>query len=256
MNYTANKFELIGAGLLEAEVPGWASPQGPRLGITRDRRGREVFTLQRPPGCRVEVIDLRPNDRHLLLLTRMGAEKARFLCGHDERHYFVAAVPEPVSTVEQAKEALKPPEARRARLRRRERGRRRTPAYQRQGEWFFLPAPGFDPAGTPVHRDEPISRGGGRPHVCEELCRTGGETVYVHRLHAPGGLAEEEYRQRVRANPQLRRGWSPMRRDATVYVRGKVTHPDHATIRLPGWHRLLPNTESRAPGARQVAFLD
>lgn len=250
MSLVAEKFDRIGAPLVEV---GDARVESPRIDVRRDRRGREVFALARPRGCAVEVLDLRPEDRHLLLLTRQGGEKARFLCGHDERHYFVAAVPEAVSTVERAKEALQPPEAR-APLPRKERNRRRTSAYARQGEWFFVPDPSFEPLGIPIHRREPIRRGNGSPHVCEELCRTGGETVYRHFVYAPDGLTEPEYR-RVSARTG-HRGWTPMRRNATVHVRGTVSHPDHATVRLRGWHRVLPNTESRAPGRRFVAFLD
>ena len=33
------------------------------------------------------------NDRHLLLLVKTPVAKDRFLCGHDEREWFVAAVP-------------------------------------------------------------------------------------------------------------------------------------------------------------------
>jgi hypothetical protein len=44
-----------------------------------------------------------------------------------------------------------------------------------------------------------------------------------------------------------------MARNPVVYVRGKLSHPDHATIRLDGWHRVLMNTES---GSSSVAFLD
>jgi hypothetical protein len=47
-----------------------------------------------------------------------------------------------------------------------------------------------------------------------------------------------------------------MRRDALAYVRGRVWHPDHKTIVLNGWHRVLMNTEYQAPGAPAVVFLD
>jgi hypothetical protein len=42
-------------------------------------------------------------------MLREGSEKHKLLCGHDERHWFIAAVPEsaPVGTVRSAKEALK-----------------------------------------------------------------------------------------------------------------------------------------------------
>ena len=47
-----------------------------------------------------------------------------------------------------------------------------------------------------------------------------------------------------------------MYRDANVYARGRVRHPDHKTIFLNGWHRVLMNTENEAPGMRKVVFLD
>jgi len=45
-----------------------------------------------------------------------------------------------------------------------------------------------------------------------------------------------------------------MQRDAVAHVRGRVWHPDHKTIVLDGWHRVLMNTENLAPGARAVVF--
>jgi hypothetical protein len=57
----------------------------------------EFFDVRFTGGGRpveLEVVDVDRNDRHLLLLVRDGEEKSKFLCGHDERHWFVAAVPE------------------------------------------------------------------------------------------------------------------------------------------------------------------
>jgi hypothetical protein len=45
-------------------------------------------------------------------------------------------------------------------------------------------------------------------------------------------------------------------RDPEVYAKGAVRHPDHATIRLVGWHRVLMNTEQGARAMRHVAFID
>jgi hypothetical protein len=45
-------------------------------------------------------------------------------------------------------------------------------------------------------------------------------------------------------------------RDPELYARGSVHHPDHATIELHGWHRVLMNTEQGARAMRHVAFLD
>jgi len=41
-----------------------------------------------------------------------------------------------------------------------------------------------------------------------------------------------------------------------VVLRPGVRHPDHATIRLAGWHRVLMNTEQGARALRHVAFID
>ena len=57
-------------------------------------RGRGTFVLGFPGGypVGVEVVDVRR--QHLLLLVRDVDVKSKFLCGHDERDWFVAAVPE------------------------------------------------------------------------------------------------------------------------------------------------------------------
>ena len=47
-----------------------------------------------------------------------------------------------------------------------------------------------------------------------------------------------------------------MKRDAAVYVRGEVRHPDHKTVYLEGWHRVFMNTENRSMAMRFLAFLD
>jgi len=84
---------------------------------------------------------LRPNMRHLLLLARRDrGQKEKYLCGHDERHWFVCAVPDSrgVASVAAALEALQPPEVRaavgRALRRPKERMRRHNRAFIRQGE--------------------------------------------------------------------------------------------------------------------------
>ena len=83
------------------------------LDVVQDRYG-ELFDVRIMPMAqpRIEVLQTVPNQRHLLLLTQAddAAEKNKFLCGHDERHWFVAAVPgRSVATVRSAMEALKPP---------------------------------------------------------------------------------------------------------------------------------------------------
>jgi hypothetical protein len=47
-----------------------------------------------------------------------------------------------------------------------------------------------------------------------------------------------------------------MVRDPELYASGSVSHPDHATVVLRGWHRVLVNTEQQAQAMRHLAFID
>jgi hypothetical protein len=261
------KFARIGARVKVADRPSRRSRATPgilSLDVQADRYG-EFFEVVSPGGTypEVAVLDVRPADRHLLLMVREGGEKHKYLCGHDERHWFVAAVPEtaPVGTVRQAKEALKPAEVQTAQshlgLRAEVRNRRKNAAYRRQGEWFFLPAPGFVVDESLLLRNEPLRRGnGGKPHWVELCYRTGGETVYVCSRH-PNGVIVPRYQHILVSNPKAKGwNWQAMRRNPGVYVRGSVRHADHKTIVLHGWHRVLMNTEGQSRALRNVAFLD
>jgi hypothetical protein len=265
------KFEKLGA---RAKIgPLVRNPRRPAAGpvvidIGHDRHG-EFFDIQAADDADVEVLDVQPRDRHLLLMVRRPNQrpglpdiKDKLLCGHDERHWFVAGVPEkaPVSSVVTAKEALKPDLVRSReqgkRGKRSKRLRRKTDVFIRQGEWFFIPAPDVRVNEKLILPHEPIRRGGGKPHMCEQLYRDGGTTVYVCSRH-PNGLTGDEYRKLLKANPAAAKwGWRTMARNPVVYVRGKITHPDHATIRLDGWHRVEMNTENRSRAMASVAFLD
>jgi hypothetical protein len=257
-------FGRMGARVKVSEADGRFRRRRAGIDIRTDERG-EFFDIRLSPLEEVsyEVVDLRPEARHLLLLARRGGAKEKFLCGHDERHWFVCAVPGgQVSGVRSAMEALQPEEVRvrfARRVRRiRNRLRRRNEVFVRQGEWFFVPAPeGFRVDPGRVLRNEPLSRGAGsKPHVCEELTRTGGETVYVCSRR-PTGLTEREYRRLIESVPGATHwGWRVMRRGAEVYARGRVRHADHKTVTLAAWHRVLMNTEGEAPGAESVVFLD
>jgi hypothetical protein len=236
------------------------------LDVRRDKLG-EYFEIRTAPGGNQEIVvlNVQPREKHLLLLSRQFGEqgqflaKQKFLCGHDERHWFVAAIPEnePVSNVVSAKMALKPEEVRKREgllgISRKASFQRRNPAFIRQGEWFFVPtALKADP--LLVLKNEPLSRGnGGKPHWAEECYRSGGDTVYVSARY-PKGLTAEEYKK-LSASAR-NQGFNIMKRDAAVYVRGKMSHPDHETVTLGGWHRVLMNTENRSRAMRFLAFLD
>jgi len=246
----------------------WNSNRSVLIDIGTDRRG-EFFDIQATKSVELEVLDIQPRDRHLLLLSREPSTiravpelKNKFLCGHDERHWFVAGVPEaaPVSSVVTAKEALKPALVRELerglRGKRERRLGRKTATFMRQGEWFFIPNPELKVDCKLVLRDEPLRRGAGKPHHCELLYRSRGTTVYVN-FRYPSGLTEPERSALIRREPDAAKWpWQVLQRDPVTYVQGRVSHADHATIRLDGWHRVLMNTENQSRARESVAFLD
>lgn len=260
------KFERIGARLkiLQRPTRRMRTPGLLSLDIGTDRLG-EYFEITPQTGAfpEVEVIDVQPGDRHLLLLVREDQAKNKYLCGHDERHWFVAGIPEtaPVGTVRQAKQALQPKEVQLAVARKRvsgnARNRRKNAAFIRQGEWFFLPMENLVIDEALLLCNEPLRRGnGGKPHWVDFCYRTGGEVVYVCNRH-PNGVTESQYRTILSRNGQSKTwGWRTMRRNPGVFVRGRVRHSDHATITLHGWHQVLMNTENESSAMRNVAFLD
>lgn len=137
----------------------------------------------------------------------------------------------------------------------RDRNRRRNDAFIRQGEWFFVRAPELEPPKWLIIRDEPLIRGRGKPHLAEYLYRTGGTTVYINRQY-PNGLSEADYRQLILDRKASRSDFQVRRLNPEVYVKGRITHSDHKTVLLDGWHRVVPNTESRAASMRHLAFID
>jgi hypothetical protein len=100
-------FGLIGA---RVRVAAAGRPGAVAIDIRRDGRA-EYFELRLPRRASAAVLNRDKADRHLLLQVSVDGEKSRFLCGHDERHWFVAAIPEAASgvvNVRTAKHALQP----------------------------------------------------------------------------------------------------------------------------------------------------
>lgn len=258
------QFERMGGRAKVVRAKGRNVRSDVSIDIGRDAGG-EFFEIalgsQAEPDLR--VIDVRPDIRHLLLMTQQEDGKHKFLCGHDERHWFVAAVPEraTVSNVITAFDALKPRDVHirehQLKVKPKKRNRRKNDAFVRQGEWFFVPVPSWQKIDERwILRNEPINRGGGKPHMCEELVRQGGESVYVSRHH-PNGLTEQQYERLLSKKPKLKKlSWMRQIRNPGVFVRGKVRHADHKTILLDGWHQVIMNTETQSVAMRHVAFID
>ncbi len=264
MQLIERQFTRIGARAKIHPTPRRNGVEGISIDIGSDGVG-EFFDIKvaAPKLAETYVLDVQPSMRHLLLMANQADGKHKFLCGHDERHWFVAAVPEraAASTVRTAFDALKPVAVRalenRLRVKPRKRHRRRNEAFIRQGEWFFVPVPDRTYVSERlVLKNEPIARGGGKPHICEEVVRQGGLLVYVSSQH-PNGVTEMERVRLISRQPQLQHlHWVAQRRNPMVFVRGRVRHPDHKTIVLGGWHQVLMNTETESMAMRHVAFID
>jgi hypothetical protein len=94
-NLITTKFEKLGARAKIRPLR-WRSSDPVVIDIGHDRQG-EFFDIQADPDADVDVLDVQPRDRHLLLMIRRPNErphqpdiKDKLLCGHDERHWFVA----------------------------------------------------------------------------------------------------------------------------------------------------------------------
>jgi len=232
--------------------------QAPSIDIGHDNKGEHFLLRVDSPDqlANLQVLQVDPTDRHLLLMLRDGRDKSKFLCGHDERHWFVAAIPELASatTIRQAKESLQPDPVRRRsqKVRSKNRLKRKNEAFRRQGEWFFVPVD-FQPEGN-VHKNEPITRGRGKPHVVEYLIRDGGQAI----MDLGGGKTMSMAAWGRLSNEQRRKMTFAVQRQLVgrVFAKGAISHPDHATIHLDKWHEVVMNTEQQSRAMRNVAFMD
>lgn len=258
--YISRPFERLGARVRLTRL---AASRRVEVDIERDSRG-QVYSIRASRGVDLCVPDVRIDQRHLLLVCRVlgTTDRHKFLCGHDEREWFAAAVPEKrgVSSVRTAMDALKPDLVRQEIDRRGvgsdEFASRRTSAYLRQGEWFFIPQERITTPTGAVLRNEPLRRGRGKPHYAEFAFRSGGEMVYFNASY-PQGLTQQQYESLIRRKSkaaQMR--WSSGRRGMQVYVKGRIRHPDHATISLGCWHLVQMNTENQSVAMRHLTFID
>ena len=214
----------------------WPGAQNNRVavqGIDRDLRQLVLFVDE---PTRAFELRVRRSSASRELVVRRDAHPAfvwvqrttpgghrHLLCGMDEQHYFIAQLPERVTTVRDAHEALANPEASRQ-------AQRALGKAIRQGEWFFLPLTTAEAqavealarGGALVSRHVAVTDGAekfrrGRPHLVDELLRV--------REAAKGSVLV----------------------NGSVFVRGRVRHPDHRVAELLQWHRVFGNREASAP---------
>jgi hypothetical protein len=266
------KFQQIGSDVEFSDVGAFRGNIPIEVNV-KTNKGKEIFDIAtNSDDMDVSVLDIDQKDRHLLMLikrpvvNRIGKtmfwDKFKILCGHDERHYFSAGIPESsgVSTIMQAKEALLPEkflEIHKQKGKRKNRLKRKNEVAHRQGEWIFIKST-FEPSEDErIRMKEPISRGGGsKPHICEEVCNIGGITVWVNNRFAPNGVSAKQMEMLMKKHGLNSHDFNQRTTEGTVYARGYVRHSDHKTINLPGWHEVLMNRENESAASRISVFLD
>ena len=232
--------EAIERRFREAEVPLLLESSRSWFSVRVDRSGARERILLAPGDSEVTVLDADRDLRQLLILVRDQdsygrTSKAKYLCGQDERSLFAVSVgtrDNPLNSVREAHEALKPWDLRQQEPRRtrgvRRGQRRRPPRYLaprviRQGDWFFEPRPWMERNGWyDVRRNFRLGNAGGNPHVVEYLLGNPNEIFRTSR-------------------------WS-LWQSGLVFARGFVRHREHKPIHLRCWHRVLPNSASQAVG--------
>ena len=90
--------------------------------------------------------------------------------------------------------------------------------------------------------------------MIELAYRRGGQVVWVNHRH-PSGISDARYR-RLTEKDRRSGSWTRFVRDPELFAKGAIRHPDHATVVLHGWHRVVMNTEQNARAMQHVAFLD
>ena len=62
----------------------------------RRRGDGETYEILKTRNVELRVLDSMARHRHLLLAASLGSDEDRFLCGHDEQHWFVAGLREAI----------------------------------------------------------------------------------------------------------------------------------------------------------------
>jgi len=251
--------------------------------VKKDKKG-EYFDILITDKVDIDVLNIDADDRHLLLNAKLPNVDNKFakhdnikaLCGHDERHWFSSQVPPSAINVNAAKESLKPKEVvqaqKEAGVKTKNWNKRNNEGFIRQGEWFFIPTDYEDPDEDVILKNEPLilsGRRGGKPHIAQFAYRFGGTVVYVvndrwgkiydsvprdKQQEIQRGMTDKERNKLFQTYPKTRElKWTPMVKDMTLYVKGTIRHPDHKTLKLKRWHKVVVNGEIRD---KNVVFLD
>ena len=202
------------------------------------KKGIEYFKLSKGhENNQVRVIDVDCKARQLILLVKEPERQykvrrwdyikrdyveemqktpnnlRKLLCGFDEKHLFIAQLPDNQRVVNKIKDAhriLKPQII--------AKNKKKNNRIKRQGEWFFIPITHKEQELINLYQKNVLKKvrignGGGNPHIANQLLRIKDNT----------------------------------------FVKGKISHIEHKTLKMPGWFKVIKNLEStRSSGIKWI----
>ncbi len=198
-----------------------------RWAIAAQGDGWLDWLVERGDFRRSDVVSASRRRHRVVVRQTTPGSSRHMLLGRDERQLFVAQLPRPAATVRDAHDLLRATDL----------GDTRS---WRQGEWFFR-------APTAAER--------------ERLEQAIDDRAVYRRC-----AIDQAFGDRAAATPMSRRAARRAHQHMAermvvargqVFVRGKVRHPEHRTLRFPDWVIVLPNREAgftASRGARDVGI--
>jgi hypothetical protein len=208
------------------------------------KKGLEENADDRRYELHEQNIKFKETKTHFTIIEKTTPVVRHFLMGVDERQLFVAQLTEGVTNINVARSLLGNT------VKFHEGVRRMSP--KRQGEWFFLKS-------TPEQEDlidlfiqknkvwirnkanigEFAGRPRGNPHVADELVVITNDKETIERLGKSKGWRKRNPKRGVSVNYNQ------------VYVRGKIRHIDHKTLKYTHWYQVVLNNEGATESATQ-----
>jgi hypothetical protein len=192
-----------------------------------------------------ERIKFRETSTHFIITEKSPSNVRHFLMGVDERQLFVAMLTQGVNNITSARSLLG------SSVKFHEGVRKMSP--KRQGEWFFLKATSdqedlielfIQKNKASILKKVNIGRYAGRasgnPHTADELIVISNNEEVIERL----GMSKFTRKRTPKRGVPIRYN--------QVYVRGKIRHIDHKTIKYSHWYQVVLNNEGDTKSATQT----
>lgn len=193
------------------------------------REAAHVFSVEIPKNMvsPADVVVATVTKSRVRVVRKTPKETRHFLLGLDERHHpFASRLQGAAVTVQAAHEALKPDEIKghavSGKGKNSKASGKRDKKIVRQGEWFFV---------EPTRAEAAL--------INEDLIEAKASIAAAH----DGSLFHSGGRFRVRGRAHVADELVLVPAPRQVYVRGRVKHPDHATVTFQTWMRVLRNLE-------------